>query len=86
MNLHKSLLDSSGVGETLGTPVQLAPSAMARSTVGAIVWIIVGAIDGAFVGAGVAIKLTRIHTPRGPTVETNTSTQESVATQQQVVP
>ena len=86
MNLHKSPLDSSDVGETLGTPVQLAPSVMAGSSVGAIVQIIVGAIDGALVGAGVAITLTRIHTPRGPTVETNTSTQESDATQQQVVP
>ena len=83
MNFHKSLLDSSDVEETLGTPVQLAPSVMAGSTVGGIV---VGAIDGALVGAGVAITLTRIHTPRGPTVETNTSTQESDATQQQVVP
>ena len=43
-------------------------------------------VAGALVGAGVAITLTRIHIPSGPTVETNTATQESDATQQQVAP
>ena len=63
MNPFELPIDSSEEGDLVGACVPWTPSAHAGATDGVVVDIIVGAIVGELVHAGVAIMLTMIHNP-----------------------